>query len=134
MRYTHEPNGLTAITAADEAAILELNNAHEVELSRLDRARLQHLLAVAYHARMAPQGLAFLIAFAPDADYDGVHFSWFRDRFKDFVLMYAVEGGARSARPGHRPCLVCRPLSARGVRWSFHDLLRGQCRSSKSRV
>jgi predicted GNAT superfamily acetyltransferase len=41
----------------------------------LDRARLQHLLAVAYRARMAPQGLGFLIAFAPDADYDGVHFS-----------------------------------------------------------
>jgi predicted GNAT superfamily acetyltransferase len=100
MQNTHEANGLTQITAADEAAILELNNAHEVELSRLDRARLQHLLAVAYHARMAPQGLAFLIAFAPDADYDGVHFSWFRGRFEDFVLMYAVEGGARSARPG----------------------------------
>jgi predicted GNAT superfamily acetyltransferase len=125
---------LTAITAADEAAILELNNAHEVELSRLDGPRLRHLLAAAYHARMAPQAVAFLIAFAPDADYDGVHFAWFRDRFKDFVLMYAAEGGARSAGAGHRPCIVCRPLSARGVRWSFHDLLRGQCRSSKSRL
>jgi len=88
MRY--EPNGLTAITAADEAAVLELNNAHEVELSRLDGARLQHLLAVAYYAGMAPQGVAFLIAFAPDADYDGVHFSWFRERFKDFVYVDRV--------------------------------------------
>jgi predicted GNAT superfamily acetyltransferase len=78
---------LTAITAADEAAILELNNAHEMELSRLDPARLQHLLAAAYHARMAPHGVAFLIAFAPDADYDGVHFAWFRERFKDFVYV-----------------------------------------------
>ena len=134
MRHTQDPNGLTAITAADEAAILELNNAHEIELSRLDVARLRQLLAAAYHARMAPQGVAFLIAFAPDADYDGVHFSWFRDRFDDFVLMYAAEGGVRSARPGHRPCLVCRPLSARAVRWSFHDLLRGQRRPSKSRI
>jgi predicted GNAT superfamily acetyltransferase len=87
MQYTHEPSGLTAITAADEAAVLELNNAHEIELSRLDRARLQHLLAAAYHARMAPQGVAFLIAFAPHADYDGVHFAWFRDRFEDFVYV-----------------------------------------------
>jgi predicted GNAT superfamily acetyltransferase len=84
---TQGPNGLTAITAADEAAILELNNAHEVELSRLDGARLRHLLAAAYYARMAPQGVAFLIAFAPDADYDGVHFLWFRDRFDDFVYV-----------------------------------------------
>ena len=87
MQYTHHPSGLTAITAADESAILELNNAHEVELSRLDGARLRHLLAAAYHARMAPQGVSFLIAFAPDADYDGVHFSWFRDRFDDFVYV-----------------------------------------------
>jgi uncharacterized protein len=90
MRYTHSSNGLTPITAADEAAILELNNAHEVELSRLDGARLRHLLAAAYHARMAPQGVAFLIAFAPDADYDGVHFSWLRDRFDDFVYVDRV--------------------------------------------
>jgi uncharacterized protein len=87
MKYTDDRNDLTAITAADEAAILELNNAHEVELSRLDGARLRHLLAAAYHARMAPQGVAFLIAFAPDADYDGVHFAWFRDRCKDFVYV-----------------------------------------------
>ncbi len=90
MQHTQDPNGLTTITAADEAAILELNNAHEIELSRLDVARLRHLLAAAYHARMAPQGVAFLIAFAPDADYDGVHFSWFRDRFDDFVYVDRV--------------------------------------------
>jgi predicted GNAT superfamily acetyltransferase len=82
MQNTDDRNGLTAITAADEAAILEL--------SRLDGARLRHLLATAYHARMAPQGGAFLIAFAPDADYDGVHFAWFRDRFKDFVYVDRV--------------------------------------------
>jgi uncharacterized protein len=90
MQFVHDRNSLTAIPAADEAAILELNNAHEIELSRLDRARLQHLLAVAYHARMAPQSVAFLIAFAPDADYDGVHFSWFRERFADFVYVDRV--------------------------------------------
>jgi uncharacterized protein len=82
--------GLTAIAAADEAAVLELNNAHEIELSRLDGPRLQHLLTAAYYARMAPQGVAFLIAFAPDADYDGVHFAWFRDRFKNFVYVDRV--------------------------------------------
>jgi hypothetical protein len=36
---------------------------------------------------MAPQRVAFLIAFAPDADYDGVHFAWFRERFEDFVYV-----------------------------------------------
>jgi predicted GNAT superfamily acetyltransferase len=81
---------LTAITPADEPAILELNNAHEIELSRLDGARLRQLLAAAYHARMAPQGVAFLIAFAPAADYDGVHFSWFRERFENFVYVDRV--------------------------------------------
>jgi predicted GNAT superfamily acetyltransferase len=81
---------LATITDVDEAPILELNNAHEIELSRLDRTRLQHLLAAAYHARVAPQGVGFLIAFAPDADYDGVHFSWFRERFRDFVYVDRV--------------------------------------------
>jgi predicted GNAT superfamily acetyltransferase len=88
---------LTSITDTDEAAILELNNAHEIELSRLDGTRLKHLLAAAYHARMAPQGVAFLIAFVPDADYDGVHFSWFRERFADFVYVDRVVV-AREAR------------------------------------
>ena len=83
-------NGLTTIADADEPAILELNNAHEVELSRLDRARLRQLLAAAYYARMAPHGAAFMIAFAPQADYDGVHFSWFRDHLGDFVYVDRV--------------------------------------------
>jgi predicted GNAT superfamily acetyltransferase len=87
MQHPPDRNGLTAITAADEAAILELNNEHETELSHLDGARLRHLLSAAYYARMAPRRLAFLIAFAPDADYDGVHFAWFRERFEDFVYV-----------------------------------------------
>src|ERR1700730_8181298 len=90
MQYTDDRNNLAAITAADEAAILELNNAHEVELSRLDGARLRHLLAAAYHARMAPAGVGFLCACAPAAECDGVPCAWFRDRFKDFVYVDRV--------------------------------------------
>src|SRR5690606_38034391 len=70
--------------AADEAALLALNNAHAVELSLLSVERLRQLLAAAFHARVAADGTALLIAFDQGADYDSPNFRWFQARHQRF--------------------------------------------------
>mgnify|MGYP002622464211 CR=1 FL=1 len=68
-------------------ALLALNNAHARELSLLDRARLEHLLAQAFHARVIGDATAFLIAFDETADYDSPNYLWFRSRYPRFVYV-----------------------------------------------
>ncbi len=76
--------------AADEAALLALNNAHAVELSLLSAGRLRQLLAAAFHARVAADGAALLIAFDQGADYDSPNFRWFQARYQRFVYVDRV--------------------------------------------
>ncbi len=71
-------------------ALLDLNNAHAVELSLLDLARLEHLVAEAFAARRVGLADALLITFDQDADYDSPNFLWFRDRYERFVYVDRV--------------------------------------------
>ena len=121
---------LAYLTAADAEpgaplgeAILALNNAHAKELSWLEPARLQHLVAHAFLARRVGALDAFLLAFDQDAPYDSPNFLWFRARYPRFVYVDRVvvaasargRGLARTlyrdlfeqaARAGHQ-CVVC---------------------------
>jgi uncharacterized protein len=85
------PLNLTAIEVAPDtalgAAVLALNNAHARELSWLEPARLQHLVAHAFLARRIGALDAFLLAFDQDAPYDSPNFLWFRERFPRFVYV-----------------------------------------------
>lgn len=83
-------DSFTAILEADLGAVLALNNRYAAEMSWLTRDRLRLLLKSAYQARMLPDGAAFLLAFAADADYDSANFLWFRDRFSRFVYVDRV--------------------------------------------
>ena len=67
--------------------IARLNNLHVIELSWLDREQLWHLVQTAYYARMTPSGSAFLIALAPEADYDSPNFLRFRNRIDRFIYI-----------------------------------------------
>jgi predicted GNAT superfamily acetyltransferase len=67
--------------------LLALNNAHARELSWLEPARLQHLVAQAFVARRIGNIDAFLLAFDQDADYDSPNFLWFRARYPRFVYV-----------------------------------------------
>lgn len=69
------------------AAVLALNNAHAEELSWLEPARLQHLVAHAFLARRIGALDALLLAFDQDAPYDSPNFLWFRDRLPRFVYV-----------------------------------------------
>ena len=82
---------------ADRAGLLALNNAHAVELSLLSAESLRGLLGGAFHARVAGEGAALLVAFDQDGDYDSPNFLWFRDRYPRFVYVdrIAVDPSAR---------------------------------------
>ncbi len=68
-------------------SLLALNNAHAQELSWLEPARLEHLVAQAFLARRIGNLDAFLLAFDQDADYDSPNFLWFRARYPRFVYV-----------------------------------------------
>jgi len=83
--------------AADEPALLALNNEHAAELSWLEPDDLRNLLAAAYHARVGSDQSCFLIAFDDTAAYASPNFLWFRERFDRFVYVdrVAVSAAAR---------------------------------------
>lgn len=72
------------------AAALELNNAHAEELSFHTRESFAKLLADAAFVRMAPQGLALIVAFHEGCTYVNPNFSWFTARFQSFYYIDRV--------------------------------------------
>ena len=76
-----------AITGADIAALLALNNAHAVELSWQEPAAFTRLLAQACFARTAGVAQALLIALDQTADYDNPNFAWLAARYPRFVYI-----------------------------------------------
>ena len=82
-------------------ALLELNNAHAIELSWLEPERLRHLVAQAFLARRIGEVEALLLAFDQDAEYDSPNFLWFRARFPRFVYVDRVVVAATARGRGH---------------------------------
>lgn len=86
-RRTLEMTDPVPIQPESVPAILALNNMFAVELSLLDRDRLEMLLREAFYARCLGGAEGFLIAFDPNAAYDSPNFGWFRDRYERFVYV-----------------------------------------------
>jgi predicted GNAT superfamily acetyltransferase len=78
------------LAQAGETAVLALNNAHAVETSPLDAAKLRAMLREAFLAAAIGDLDALLIAFDQDAGYDSPNFLWFRQRFERFVYVDRV--------------------------------------------
>jgi hypothetical protein len=78
---------IEAIAAADEPAVLDLNNAHAPEVGAIGAERLSELLTQAFYARRIGALDAFLIAFDEAADYDSLNFLWFRERYARFAYV-----------------------------------------------
>lgn len=77
-------------TAADFAAILELNHAFVSVLSPLDHARLTRLhTQAALHRVIEREGRvqAFLLAFREGVDYDSPNYRWFAARYPRFLYV-----------------------------------------------
>lgn len=88
------------VEAADEPAVLALNNEHAAELSLLDATRLSHLLRESFHARVIGPADAFMIAFDEGADYDSPNFIWFRERYPRFAYVDRIAVASRARGRG----------------------------------
>ncbi|MBN9236917.1 MULTISPECIES: GNAT family N-acetyltransferase [Phyllobacteriaceae] len=95
------PLPIEAVVAADEPAVLELNNEHAAELSWLEPERLTALLDASFHARRIGRLEAFLMTFDQDATYDSPNFLWFRDRYPRFVYVDRVVVASSARGRGH---------------------------------
>lgn len=71
-------------------AALTLNNAHAVELSLLDAARLAQLTEAAWLVGAVGRLDAFILAFDQSSPYDGTNFGWFRARYPRFAYVDRV--------------------------------------------
>ncbi|MGB3831988.1 MAG: GNAT family N-acetyltransferase [Mesorhizobium sp.] len=96
-----EPSPIEPVSAADEAAVLALNNAHAEELSWLEPGRLSFLLGQAFYARRIGALEAFIMTFDQDAAYDSPNFLWFRARYPRFVYVDRVVVAAAARGRGH---------------------------------
>ena len=92
---------ISDITPTHQPAILALNNAHAVELSWLEPARLSHLIGQAFYARRIGEVEAFMLAFDQSADYDSPNFLWFRQRMPRFVYVDRIAVDAAARGRGH---------------------------------
>ena len=109
------------ISAADEPAVLALNNEHAEELSWLDQDRLSHLIRQAYYARRVGSLDAFILAFDETADYDSPNYLWFRARYPRFVYVDRI-AVARHARGRGLARLIYSDLFA-CARQAGHELV-----------
>lgn len=84
------PARLQPLSALDQAALLDLNNRHERELSALTAGEFARLAGIAFRARGTAEPLSFLLAFDQSAAYASPNFLWFRQRLPRFVYVDRV--------------------------------------------
>lgn len=93
------------IGSADRARVLALNNAHALETSFLDDAKLARMLDEAFLATRIGDVDAFLIVFDEKADYDSPNFEWFRARYPAFVYVDRIVTGPEARGKGYARAL-----------------------------
>jgi len=79
---------LRDVRAGDLETLRVLNNAEVPHVSGVDLGALTRYTETAPYFRVAERDgdlLGFLIAMAPDSDYDSPNFLWFRARYDSFV-------------------------------------------------
>lgn len=90
-------------TVADHAAILAINDQSVPGVSAFDPAKLEMLAAASDPLLVAvgEDGVAgYLIAFTPDAQYQGACFRWFRENRPGSLYIDQVAIGASARRRG----------------------------------
>jgi len=94
---------LRPATAADQAAVLALNAASVEALSPLDGTHLEALAARAARydvVEVDGEVAAFVLVFAPGADYNSDNYRWFDERYTDFCYLDRIVVGERWRRRG----------------------------------
>ena len=107
---------LRAITPADHAAVLDLNERYVDLLAPLDQARLEELLGWAESASVIDvDGIfaGFVLTFASGSAYDGENFAWFSERLDDFGYLDRV--------------VIHQDFRRRGIASWVYDQLESAC-------
>lgn len=90
-------------TAADHAAVLALNNAHEPHVNALDPEAFRRLVALATHFVVAEdvEGLlGFVLCVPAGCEYWSENYTWFGSRFDAFLYLDRVVVSPRARRRG----------------------------------
>lgn len=87
-------------TPADASWVLALSAQNEVETGFLDAAKLLHLVAESFSARVAAPDLGYLLVFSPDAKIEGPNFEWFKARSGAFVYVDRIVVAAHARGQG----------------------------------
>lgn len=95
------PLPIEAVQAADEAAVLVLNNENAAELSWLEPNELSALIGTSFSASRIGDLEAFLLTFDQTATYDSPNFLWFRERYPRFVYVDRIVVAANARGRGH---------------------------------
>jgi uncharacterized protein len=91
---------ITNLTSADIPWILELSAQNEVETGYLDTAKLSHLVAESFAARVAAPSLGYLLVFTPNAKIEGPNFEWFKSRGGKFAYVDRIVVAAHARGQG----------------------------------
>jgi predicted GNAT superfamily acetyltransferase len=78
--------------------LMALNNAAVPAVSEVDQTRLRHLLSQSPIALITEETTVtgenlitgFCLVMGPEADYDSVNFSWFAERYQNFIYLDRV--------------------------------------------
>ncbi len=73
--------------------VLTLNAENVVETAPLDPERLDWMLRHSALALARPDGRAFVICFGPGAPYDSQNYTWFSNRYDDFLYVDRIVVG-----------------------------------------
>jgi predicted GNAT superfamily acetyltransferase len=106
-------NAVRPVASEDLPALLALNNAHSVEMGRLDLEKLrEHLGAAALATAIGPiaQPDAFLLAFDHDTPRQGPNHAWFLARRARFLYVDRVCVHPRARRQGLARALYSHAL------------------------
>lgn len=88
---------------ADLAAVHAINELAVPHVNSITLHRFEDFTRSAAYFRVASLGdnvVAYLVAFAPGADYDSVNFLWFEGRYKDFIYIDRIAVAAEARRRG----------------------------------
>ncbi|TDE00084.1 GNAT family N-acetyltransferase [Jiangella asiatica] len=108
-------------TAADELALLTLNNDHALELSELTADELRELLKIAWRVRITDDAAAMVVAFDQDTVRDSQNFTWFKERYDRFAYIDRVVVTSRLRGQGVARALYEEVIAA--ARAEGHTLL-----------
>lgn len=90
-------------TAADEAAVLALNNAQVPHVNALTAEQLRTIVAMAAYYLVAEdaEGLAgFVLCIPSGTDYWSENYAWFSSRYAEFLYLDRVVTAPRTQRRG----------------------------------